>query len=87
MIPLPSETEPAKKTKSSGKNQNAFLYCRIPGRADIKVYNNRISFIEKEMPVAQFRKVEVVSSTIMGKNSDTKITFDAATGAVATINE
>ena len=87
MISLPSETESPKKTKSAGKNQNAFLYCRIPGRADIKVYNNRISFIEKELPIAQFGKVEVVSSTIMGKNADTKITFDSATGAVATINE
>lgn len=62
-----------------------FLYYRIPGRADIKIYNNRISFIEEEIQVAQFGNVEVISSTIMGKNVDTKITFDTKTGAVLTI--
>lgn len=73
----------AKKPKSNAQ----FLFYRIPGRATIKVYNNRISFMEQEIQVAQFGNVEVISSTIMGRNADTKITFDTTTGAVLKINE
>lgn len=87
LLEPPVEIESDKKNKNTNKKANAFLYCRIPGRATIKVYNNRVSFIEKEMPIAQFGNIEVVSSGIMGKNADTRITFDTATGAVLTINE
>ena len=73
----------------SGKSKSTaqFLYYRIPGRAAIKIYNNRISLYEKEIQIAQFGNVEVISSSIMGRNADTKITFDTATGAVLRINE
>ena len=74
----------SKKSKSS-KSDDQFLYYRIPGRATVNVYNNRKSFVEQEVPIAQFGKVEVVSSTIMGKHADTKITFDTNTGNVLTI--
>lgn len=77
-----------KKTQSSkNKKEGAFLYYRLPGRAFIKVYNNRLSFIEQDMPIAQFGTIEVVSTNIMGKNADTKITFDTTTGNVKGINE
>ncbi len=74
----------SKKSKSS-KNDSQFLYYRIPGRATVNVYDNRKSFVEQEVQIAQFGKVEVVSSTIMGKHADTKITFDTNTGNVLTI--
>lgn len=67
--------------------QNAFLYYRIPGRAGIRVYNNRLTLFEDEIQIAQFGKVEVVSTTIMGKNADTRITFDTTTGNIKGINE
>ena len=77
-----------KKTQTSkNKKEGVFLYYRLPGRALVKVYNNRMSFIEQDMPIAQFGKTEVVSTSIMGKNSDTKITFDTTTGNVKGINE
>lgn len=77
------------KKSSSNKNKKeaAFLYYRIPGRAIVKIYNNRTSFIEQDIQIAQFGKVEVVSSTLMGKHADTKITFDPITGNVQGINE
>lgn len=75
------------KSKKNVKPDTQFLYYRIPGRASVKVYNNRHDFVEQEMQIAQFGKVEVISSTIMGKNADTKITFDPATGNVLSINE
>lgn len=77
----------SKQKKTSAKKDSPFLYYRIPGRAFVKIYNNRISFVEQDVQIAQFGKVEVVSSTIMGKNADTKITFDTTTGNVKGINE
>lgn len=75
------------KSKNNKKGTGPCLYYRIPGKATVKVYNNRISFIEKDFQVAQFGNVEVVSSTIMGKNADTKILFDTTTGNIKSINE
>lgn len=81
---FPQTDESRKKTGSKGANQ--FLYCRVPGRAVIKVYNNRQSFLTEEVPLAQFGSIEVVSKNIMGRQSDTKIIFNTATGAVSSIN-
>ena len=75
----------APKTPKTGKSTPQFLYYRIPGRAIVKVYNNRLSLAEQEMQIAQFGSIEVVSSTVMGKNADAKITFDTTTGAVLSI--
>lgn len=79
-------TDGSKKTQSNKKDGN-FLYYRIPGRATVKIYNNRTSFVEQDMQIAQFGNVEVVSTTLMGKYADTKITFDTTTGNIKGINE
>lgn len=67
------------------KKEGNFLYYRLPGRAGLRIYNNRTTFIEQEVQIAQFGNVEVISSSIMGKMADAKITFDTTTGAVLTI--
>lgn len=77
--------EEAKNKKS--KNSTDFLYYRIPGRGTVKVYDNRTSYLEQEIVIAQFGTTEVVSSTIMGKHADTKIRFNTSTGNVTGINE
>lgn len=74
-----------KASTSSSKKDAPFLYYRLPGRASIRIYNNRASFLEQDIQIAQFGNVEVISTTIMGKMADTKITFDTTTGAVLTI--
>ena len=76
-----------KKQSSKFKKDTPFLYYRIPGRASVKIYNNRAQFLEQDIQIAQFGKVEVVSGTLMGKKADTKITFDTTTGNVKSINE
>ena len=80
------QNDDSKKSKSKD-SKGPFLYYRIPGRAAVKVYNNRKSFVEQEVQIAQFGKVETVSSTIMGKHVDTKITFDPNTGNIRSISE
>lgn len=67
------------------KKDGTFLYYRLPGRAALRIYNNRTTFLEDEIQLAQFGNVEILTSTIMGKMADTKITFDTTTGAVLTI--
>ncbi len=75
-----------KKLQSSkSKKEASFLYYRLPGRAELRIYNNRTTFLEQEIQIAQFGNVETISSSIMGKMADTKITFDTTTGAVLTI--
>ena len=68
------------------KKEGNFLYYRLPGRAGLRIYNNRTTFLEQEIQLAQFGIVEVISTTIMGKMADAKITFDTTTGAVLTID-
>lgn len=67
------------------KKEANFLYYRLPGRAGLRIYNNRTTFLEQEIQLAQFGSVEVITTTIMGKMADAKITFDTTTGAVLTI--
>jgi len=70
---------------SKSKKEGTFLYYRLPGRAALRIYNNRTTFLEQEIQVAQFGSVEVISTSIMGKMADAKITFDTTTGSVLTI--
>ena len=76
---------PVSKGKKTSKKEPAFLYSRIPGMAAIKIYNNRKSYLEQDLQIAQFGNIEPVSSTIMGKNADAKITYNTATGNILTI--
>lgn len=70
---------------AKSKKESTFLYYRLPGRAALRIYNNRTTFLEQEIQMAQFGNVEIISSSIMGKMADAKITFDTTTGAVLTI--
>ena len=70
---------------NGGKKEGTFLYYRLPGRATLRIYNNRTTFLDQELKIAQFGSVEVITSTIMGKMADAKITFDTTTGSVLTI--
>ena len=79
-------SESAKVQSNKFKKDTPFLYYRIPGRASVRIYNNRTEFLEQDVRVAQFGSIEAVPSTIMGKNADAKITFDTTTGNVITIN-
>ena len=87
MLKSQSDETGSNKSKRLGKrDKGPFLYYRIPGRAEVKIYNNRKSFLEEDVQIAQFGNVEVISSTVMGKHADTKITFDTTTGNIRNIN-
>lgn len=83
----PEETSSKNSKRLGNKAKGPFLYYRIPGRAEIKIYNNRKSFLEEDVQIAQFGNVEVISSSVMGKHADTRITFDTNTGNIKYINK
>lgn len=80
-LPVPAGTK-----KSSSKSNNSLRYC-VPGRASVKIYDNRETYYDGEVSVAQYGNVEVLSSTLLNKAAGTKIVFDTATGNIVSISE
>lgn len=80
------DPEQQKKLQTGkSKKDGTFLYYRLPGRAAVRIYNNRATLLEQDIKIAQFGSVEIISTSIMGKMADAKITFDTTTGSVLTI--
>jgi len=65
----------------------AYLYYRIPGDAEVRVYNNRQSFLETREPVAQFGYTTAIPQEWFSKGRNPEITFDTTTGAISSISE
>ncbi len=83
---LKSVTPPAvdEKTKKKAIKPEGICY-NIPGRAKFDIYTRRKTFVEKEIAVAQFGVVEVLSKNLFSKNKTAKVLFDTATGGVVSI--
>lgn len=80
ILPVTDETEQKKPTKVEG-----ILY-NIPGRASLTIYSRTRTFMDKEIPIAQFGITELLSKSLFGKNNTTKVLFDTATGGIISIN-
>jgi len=85
--PLPQPTETAENTSRSAKAQKkpTSLYYRVPGKASVRIYDNRKTYLDESVSVAQFGSVEVLSSSIFAKGAAPQIIFDTTTGAVLDI--
>lgn len=59
----------------------------IPGKAQFKIYATGKTHFEKEIPIAQFGVVEVLSKTLFNKGTSTKVLFDTATGGITSIEK
>lgn len=79
-LPVADETTQKKPTKAEG-----ILY-NIPGRASLTIYSRTRTFLDKEIPIAQFGITELLSKSLFGKNNTTKVLFDTATGGIISIN-
>lgn len=62
------------------------LYYNVPGKANIKIFNNNTTFCEGEYPFAQFGETEILSNVLFDKDATTKVTFYQSTGAIEQIN-
>ncbi|MCQ2065652.1 MAG: DUF4831 family protein [Bacteroidaceae bacterium] len=87
MTSLPREQSVDTESVQAKKSHDQFLYYRIPGTAGIRIYDNRTSFLEDEIQIAQMGSIEVVSSSIMGRHADAQILFDTRTGNISSINK
>lgn len=85
---LPETVIDAKKDdKFLDKFSNSFLFYITPGRAHIKVYDNRETYIETEKPIAQFGNIEILTHSIMKKQPEAKILFNTTTGNIESIED
>lgn len=74
------------KKKSEPKGTGIIWY-RIPGKAQVKIYDGSKTYYEASVSIAQFGNVEILSGTLMSKASATEIIFDTATGGVRSVTE
>ena len=74
----------AAKKKVAKQQQDGICY-NIPGRAKFEVYTRTRTYIEKEISIAQFGIVEVLSRTLFSKNNSIKVLFDTTTGGIISI--
>ena len=75
---LPATDE---KTRKEKKKMDGVIY-NVPGKASVKVYDNRKTYFEGEVPVTQFGTTEVLSNSLFNKRLNTKVTFDPVTGGL-----
>ena len=82
------EPVPTKKTKKVKEEpQQDGLVYNIPGKATVKVYTNANTYIDETLTLAQFGNTEILSSTLLVKKKDIKITLDPLTGALLQVAE
>lgn len=85
--PAPETDAPQDNSVKFAKNlkKPTSLYYRVPGKASIRIYDGRKTYLDESIPVSQFGSVEVLSSTIFSKGAAPKIVFDSTTGAILDI--
>ena len=82
-VEQPTVDETAKKKSAT---QEGVRY-NIPGRAKFEVYTRTKRFIEKEVAIAQFGIIEMLSKSMFSKNNAVKVLFDTATGGIISIKK
>ena len=85
-VPQVEETNKLLKLLKKGEVKKEGICYIVPGRAKLKIYSPGKIFFEDELPFAQFGTVEVLSKKLFGKNSNTKVLFDTATGGIISID-
>lgn len=75
------------KVEKKKKKMEKGLYYNVPGKANIKIFNNNTTFCEGEYPFAQFGETEILSNVLFDKDATTKVTFYQSTGAIEQITD
>ena len=74
------------KKSKNGALQDGLVY-NLPGKAEVKVYTNTQTLAEESLSLAQFGRTETLSSTLLTKKKDIKVTLDPVTGALLRVEE
>lgn len=78
---LPEEVE-APDAKKKKKDPETGIYVCVPGKARVTLAQGTKTLAEKEMPYAQFGRVELLSAELFNKRATTHLTINPTTGAV-----
>lgn len=85
--PVTNNATQAKGKKGKEANKQDGLVYNIPGKADIKVYTNTQILAEELLTLGQLGNTEILSSTLLTKKKDIKVTLDPVTGALLKVAE
>ena len=78
---LPQVVQDEKAEAKKAKFQSG-VYCNVPVRTELKIYDVEDTYVCMEIPMAQFGRVELLSGELFNKMSDTQVTFFQSTGGV-----
>ncbi|MBO4499928.1 MAG: DUF4831 family protein [Bacteroidaceae bacterium] len=69
------------------KGNDKGIRYRIPGRAGVRIFDDRgNTYYDEELNIAQFGRVETLSTSLFTKKANYRILFDTDTGAITTID-
>lgn len=79
------KTLPAATAAADKKKETEDLRYTVPGRAEVKVFNNDKCFVDQTFPMAQFGRVERLGGELFNKKSTTHVQFSPVTGGISKI--
>ncbi len=81
-VPMPTEEEEEKR-----KEKLTGVIYNLPSIAEVKIFTAKEVYFDRQIPFGQFGTVDVLSSTLFNKGATTKVTFNASTGAMTSIEQ
>lgn len=78
---------PKKDSKKKKEPKQDGLVYNLPGKADVKVYNNTSTLAEAIISLPQFGYTETLSSSLFSKKKNVKVVLDPHTGALLKVEE
>lgn len=75
-----------KKIKKSDAKQNGLVY-NLPGKAEVKIYNNTSTLAKEIISLSQFGNTELLSSSLFSKKKNVKVALNPHTGALLKVEE
>lgn len=82
---LPPRSEEAGVQQKKGKMLKA-VYYNVPARTKVKIFDAARTWVDMEVPVAQFGYTEILSNVLFDKMPDTEVTFFQSNGGIRNIS-
>ena len=81
---LPAQSLDAQIEVKRGKMQSA-VYYNVPAQTEVRIFNPTVTFVDMQLPMAQFGYTEVLSGVLFDKKPLTKVSFYQETGGIKDI--
>lgn len=80
-------TTPKVEVNSKEKKKLEGVMYNMPSMANVKIYTNQQTYLEKNIPIAQYGNEDILTNTLFNKGATTKVIFNHATGAIEKIEQ